>query len=179
MDIGKRLKQLRIKNNLTLEELASRSELTKGYLSQLERNLASPSIATLEDIAEALGTNLSIFFAEEKEEQIIFTKKDEFVDEQEDHIIHWIVPNAQKNLMEPVLLELLPKSKSKIVDPHEGEEMGYVLQGSIYLCKENDTKGKVVKKGETFYIKGNESHYLENRTNKIVHVLWISTPPIF
>ena len=105
MDIGKRLKQLRIKNNLTLEELASRSELTKGYLSQLERNLASPSIATLEDIAEALGTNLSIFFAEEKEEQIIFTKKDEFVDEQEDHIIHWIVPNAQKNLMEPVLLD--------------------------------------------------------------------------
>ena len=47
MDIGKKLKDLRIKNDLTLEELASRSELTKGFLSQVERNLTSPSISTL------------------------------------------------------------------------------------------------------------------------------------
>ena len=58
MDIGKKLKDLRIKNDLTLEELASRSELTKGFLSQVERNLTSPSISTLEDLLEALGTNL-------------------------------------------------------------------------------------------------------------------------
>ena len=51
MDIGKRIRQLRVQNDLTLEELASRTELTKGFLSQLERNLASCSIATLEDIA--------------------------------------------------------------------------------------------------------------------------------
>ena len=69
MDIGKRIRQLRIQNDLTLEELASRTELTKGFLSQLERNLASPSIQTLEDITEALGTNMSKFFAEETEEQ--------------------------------------------------------------------------------------------------------------
>ena len=50
MDIGARIRQLRNKNNLTLEELASRCELTKGFLSQLERNLTSPSISTLEDI---------------------------------------------------------------------------------------------------------------------------------
>ena len=55
MDIGARIRQLRNKNNLTLEELASRCELTKGFLSQLERNLTSPSISTLEDIVEALG----------------------------------------------------------------------------------------------------------------------------
>ena len=179
MDIGKRMKELRIKNNLTLEELASRSELTKGYLSQLERNLASPSIPTLEDICEALGTSLSVFFQTEVEEQIVFTQKDEFIDVQEDHIIHWIVPNAQKNQMEPVVLELLPKARSKVISPHEGEEMGYVLAGRIVFCKENDAKGHVVRKGETFYIKGNESHYLENRSNQTARVLWISTPPIF
>ena len=179
MDIGKRLKQLRVKNNLTLEELASRSELTKGYLSQLERNLSSPSIVTLEDICEALGTRLSEFFLEEEDEKVIFTKKDAFVDEQDSYITHWIVPNAQKNLMEPIVLELLPKSKSKNISPHEGEELGYVLQGRVVLCRENDPKGKLVNKGETFYIKGNEAHYLENRTNKTVKVLWISTPPIF
>ena len=50
MEIGKKIKELRLRNNLTLEELASRSELTKGFLSQVERDLTSPSIATLEDI---------------------------------------------------------------------------------------------------------------------------------
>ena len=62
MDIGRKLKQLRIRNDLTLEELASRSELTKGFLSQVERNLTSPSVSTLEDILEALGTDLAAFF---------------------------------------------------------------------------------------------------------------------
>ena len=73
MDIGKRIRQLRIKNDLTLEELASRTELTKGFLSQLERNLASPSIQTLEDITEALGTTMSTFFAEEDDSKVVFT----------------------------------------------------------------------------------------------------------
>ena len=56
MDIGAKIKRLRLTNGLTLEELANRSELTKGFLSQLERDLTSPSVATLEDILEALGT---------------------------------------------------------------------------------------------------------------------------
>ena len=62
MDIGKKLKELRRQNDLTLEDLASRCELTKGFLSQVERNLTTPSIATLQDIVEALGTTLSEFF---------------------------------------------------------------------------------------------------------------------
>ncbi len=178
MDIGKRIKDLRLQNGLTLEELASRTELTKGFLSQLERNLASPSIQTLEDIAEALGTTMSKFFAEEENEQIVFGSKDEFIDEQEDVTIHWIVPNAQKNEMEPIILELNPHAKSKLIEPHEGQEFGYVLNGKIYICIETK-KGLPVKKGENFYIKGNEEYYLENRGDKSATVLWISTPPIF
>ena len=53
MNIGAKIKRLRLTNGLTLEELANRSELTKGFLSQLERDLTSPSVATLEDILEA------------------------------------------------------------------------------------------------------------------------------
>ena len=52
MDIGAKIKRMRLANGLTLEELANRSELTKGFLSQLERDLTSPSVATLEDILE-------------------------------------------------------------------------------------------------------------------------------
>ena len=80
VDIGKKLKELRKQNDLTLDDLASRSELTKGFLSQVERNLTTPSIATLEDILEALGSNLSEFFHEEQEQQIVFTTPEFFVD---------------------------------------------------------------------------------------------------
>ena len=91
MDIGNRIRQLRTKNNLTLEELASRCELTKGFLSQLERNLTSPSIQTLEDIVEALGYDMSRFFQEEEDEKLVFTDEDYFVDVREKSTIHWIV----------------------------------------------------------------------------------------
>ena len=72
MDIGQKIRQLRTQNNLTLEELASRSELTKGFLSQVERNLTSPSVSTLEDILEALGTDLASFFKDSKENKVVF-----------------------------------------------------------------------------------------------------------
>ena len=111
MDIGKKLKELRLQNDLTLGDLASRSELTKGFLSQVERNLTTPSIATLQDILEALGSNLSEFFREEEESQIVFQTQDFFVDEQEDYTIEWVVPNAQKNEMEPILFTLHPHIK--------------------------------------------------------------------
>ena len=62
MNIGNKIKELRIERNLTQEELANRAELSKGFISQLERNLTSPSIATLIDILQCLGTNLTEFF---------------------------------------------------------------------------------------------------------------------
>ena len=64
MDIGNKLKQLRIPKGLTQEELADRAELSKGYISQLERDLTSPSIATLMDILQCLGTSIGEFFNE-------------------------------------------------------------------------------------------------------------------
>ncbi|WP_301094088.1 helix-turn-helix domain-containing protein, partial [Faecalibaculum rodentium] len=82
MEIGNRLRQRRQAMGLTLEELASRSELTKGFLSQVERDLTSPSISTLEDILEALGTSLPEFFSRQQEQtQIVFTAPDWFTDE--------------------------------------------------------------------------------------------------
>ncbi|MBE7020722.1 MAG: helix-turn-helix transcriptional regulator [Ruminococcaceae bacterium] len=62
MSIGGKLKALRMKNNLTQEELGERCDLTKGFISQIERDIASPSIATLNDILVSLGTNLKEFF---------------------------------------------------------------------------------------------------------------------
>ena len=79
MDIGNKLKELRVLKGLTQEELADRSELSKGFISQLERDLTSPSIATLTDILQVLGSSLNEFFYEAPEEQIVFKAEDYFV----------------------------------------------------------------------------------------------------
>ena len=56
MQIGKKIKTLRLKNELTQEELGSRTDLSKGFISQLERDMNSPSIETLFSLLEVLGT---------------------------------------------------------------------------------------------------------------------------
>ena len=177
MDIGKKLKELRQQNDLTLDDLASRSELTKGFLSQVERNLTTPSIATLADILESLGPYLSDVFHEEEETQIVFSKQDFFEDEQEDYTIEWVIPNAQKNEMEPILLTLHPHKKSHELSAHHGEEFGYVLKGNVTLVRGN--KKYKLKAQETFYLDGRESHYLYNHGSSEAKVLWITTPPMF
>lgn len=177
MDIGKKLKELRLQNDLTLGDLASRSELTKGFLSQVERNLTTPSISTLEDILEALGSNLSDFFHEEPETKIAFSTQEFFVDEQEDFKIEWVIPNAQKNKMEPILLTLHPHKKSHELLAYQGEEFGYILKGTVTLvCGSKKYK---LKAGETFYMDGSKSHYLYNHGSGDAKILWITTPPMF
>ncbi len=177
MNIGHKIKQLRIQKNLTQEELASRCELTKGFLSQLENDISSPSIATLEDILEALGSSLPEFFNEEKQVQTVFKKADFFEDEKENYTISWIVPNTQKNEMEPILLTLHEGGESFEMQPHSGEEFGYVLEGTIVL--ELGDRKQIVHKGETFYLTGKEFHKIINVNKKDARVIWVSTPPLF
>lgn len=177
MDIGLKLKELRILKGLTQEELADRSELSKGFISQLERNLTSPSIATLMDILQCLGTTLGEFFNESPEEQIVFGKADYF--EKQDHElkneIKWIIPNAQKNVMEPIMLTLEPGGETYPDNPHEGEEFGYILQGTVSIHLGN--KLYKAKKGESFYFVPDKKHYLTSKSGAVI--LWVSSPPSF
>ena len=179
MEIGSKLKRLRIKNNLTQEELADRCELSKGFISQIERDLASPSISTLSDLLQCLGTDLKDFFNDAQDTDVVFTKDDVFVKENKEdkNVINWIVPNSQKHDMEPIIITLLPGGSSYVDDPHDGEEFGYVLSGSVTLCVGN--KKYRVKKNESFYYKANQSHYIKNTAKTNASVLWVSTPPNF
>ena len=177
MELGKKIKDMRNQLGLTQEELADRCELTKGYISQLENDLNSPSIATLTDILAALGSNLSEFFQEEKEEKVVFSK-DEFIEKDSDGVLwNWLIPNAQKNMMEPVLVELAGNAETAIDVPHEGEEFGYVLEGKIAIVLGN--KRHLCKKGEAFYYPANKPHYILNKHKNKSKFLWVSTPPNF
>ena len=177
MDIGLKLKELRILKGLTQEELADRAELSKGFISQLERNLTSPSIATLMDILQCLGTTTAEFFTEEPDEQVVFGKADYFdkIDTDLKNEIKWIIPNAQKNRMEPILLTLEAGGETYLDNPHEGEEFGYVLQGSVIIHL--GTKVYKAKKGESFYFTSDKNHYLTSKTGAAI--LWVSSPPSF
>lgn len=179
MDIGEKIKRLRIEKQLTQEELANRCELSKGFISQVENNLTSPSIATLIDILEILGTDLQEFFNDAKPNKITFSKDDMFESENSDlnFKIKWLIPNAQKNAMEPIIVTLEPYGKYVEDEPHEGEEFGYVLSGNINLHLGDKTYK--LKKGETFYFTPRENHYISNTTKAVSKVLWISTPPSF
>ncbi|WP_294143833.1 helix-turn-helix domain-containing protein [uncultured Clostridium sp.] len=177
MNIGAKLKELRTLKGLTQEELADRAELSKGFISQLERDLTSPSIATLMDILQCLGTTIGEFFNETPEEQIVFGKSDYFTKEDTElkNEIKWIIPNAQKNIMEPIHLVLSPGGSTYPDTPHEGEEFGYVLQGSISIHLGNRTYK--AKKGESFYYISDKTHYLSSKSG--ASIIWVSSPPSF
>ncbi|MDR0839972.1 MAG: XRE family transcriptional regulator [Christensenellaceae bacterium] len=179
MNIGDTIKQYRLKLGLTQEELASRTELSKGFISQLERNLTSPSIATLTDILEALGTNLSAFFSESAPEKAVFTADDVFIKEdiERKFSIAWLVPNAQKNDLEPILVTLEAGGETALQDPHEGEEFGYVLSGSVLLYL-GDRQYRV-RRGESFSFVPTLPHHLKNAGKIQAKVLWVATPPSF
>lgn len=176
-DIGAKIKRLRNLCKLTQEELADRCELTKGYISQLENNLTSPSISTLTDILSALGTNLKEFFDDADDEKIVFTSDDYIEKDSIDHKITWIVPNSQKNEMEPVILSINGNSKTTLDLPHEGQEFGFVLEGEIVVVVGSNSY--VCKKGETFYFTTDKVHYIKNNKNKLAKVIWVSSPPNF
>ena len=177
MDLGKKIKRMRHQKGLTQEELADRCELTKGYISQLENDLNSPSIATLTDILVALGSSLSEFFQEETDEKVVFSK-DEFIEKDSDGVLlHWLIPNAQKNMMEPILVELAENTETAGDVPHEGEEFGYVLEGKIAILLGN--KQHTCKKGEAFYYTASKPHSIINKGRGKAKFLWISTPPNF
>ena len=177
MDIGNKLKELRVLKGLTQEELADRSELSKGFISQLERNLTSPSITTLMDILQCLGTSIGEFFNEAPDEQIVFGKQDYFVKEDTEYKneIKWIIPKKKKNTIEPIYLTLQAGGSTCPDTPHEGEEFGYVLQGAVSIHLGNKTYK--AKKGESFYYTADKTHFLSSKNGATL--IWVSSPPSF
>ena len=176
MEIGVKIRELRLKNQLTQEELADRCDLTKGYISQLENDANSPSITTLKDILDCLGCSLTDFFADETD-AVVFTEEDTFEKETDGCFIRWLVPSSLKNSMEPILMTLKPGKSSGRDLPHDGEEYGFVLSGEIKL-----TLGKsvhTVGEGASFYFRSGKAHSIENCGKSVARVIWISCPPNF
>ena len=179
MEIGSKIKNLRLLKGLTQEELGDRCELSKGFISLLESDKTSPSMATLEDILNALGTDFAHFFKEESGSRVVFGKDDFSVKQDPDlkNEICWLIPNAQKNEMEPILVTIEPGGSTYPDNPHEGEEFGYVIEGTVTIVI--DEERHPAKKGESFYLTCDKPHFIENNTGRQAKIIWISSPPSF
>ena len=106
----------------------------------------------------------------------MFTAPDWFTDEQEGYTIDWVIPNAQKNDMEPIRLTLKPGGMYEMA-AHEGQEFGYVLQGCARL--DLDDSQLELTRGSAFYLDGAARHALTNPGGSKAVILWVTTPPAF
>ena len=118
--------------------------------------------------------------AERGREKLVFTPADMFEKEDAETLkgsVTWLVPDAQKNQMEPILLRIGKNGESQRMPPSEGEEFGYVIAGSVLLM--NGGKALRLRKGSSFCLHPRETHYLKNTGAADALVLWIVTPPSF
>ncbi|MCE3403923.1 helix-turn-helix transcriptional regulator, partial [Staphylococcus aureus] len=110
MNIGNKIKNLRRIKNLTQEELAERTDLSKGYISQIESEHASPSMETFLNIIEVLGTTPSEFFKDSENEKVLYKKEEQVIYDEYDegYILNWLVSKSNEYDMEPLILTLKP-----------------------------------------------------------------------
>jgi transcriptional regulator with XRE-family HTH domain len=178
MKIGERIKNLRELSNLTQEELAERAGLTKGFISQIERDLTSISLDSFLQILEAMDENISDFFRESSAEKIAYRETDRVTIEKEKiQRFELLVPGSTNRRLEPILLTLRKGQVTPKERPHEGEEFGFVLRGKITL-----RFGKEVlrlNRGECFYLSAEKEHWIQNTSSKEAVILWVSSPPSF
>lgn len=140
LDIGNQVRSLRNKRDLTLQDLADLTGLSKPNLSQIENNLVTPPIATLLKIAAALGVAIGHFFqgAGQDSNMVVVKKEDRYGVAKGPHISHigyqyepLAYPKVDKS-MEPFIVHMEERTAEAIVyNNHRGEEFLYVLEGRL------------------------------------------------
>lgn len=162
MEIGSKIKSLRLKNGLTQEELGERTDLSKGFISQLERDMNSPSIETFFTLLEVLGTTPKEFFDDAESPQVIYSSKDHRVhkDEEAGYEVDWLIPTSYKKEMEPIYLTLLENGQYKKFEPSQSETFIYVLEGKVRLVLGEEEYIAVA--GDSIYYEASQHHQLVN-----------------
>lgn len=181
-DIGRKIKELRSSKNLTLKDLGSKTNLSIGFLSQLERGLTTVDIDSLSNISKALEVNLSHFLEDPKSNRkvILRSYEKEVYQVYSNQFIHYHLTNnvGNKSLL-PRLIEILPtNSKEEVTEyTHEGEEFIYVLEGILTLFINNEQHE--LYPGDSAHFNSNIVHNWVNHTSKTVKILTVHTPRMF
>lgn len=176
--IGYKISQWRKEKGLTLQQLADKAHLTAAFISQLEHDKASPSIATLKGIAKALEVKVIEFFADELVDDPVVTTPDQWT--------QVLIPGWQSNTkrmvqsvalkrMEPFFTTIQPGGKSREAYSHPGEEFGFILEGEITITVGEETYK--VGAFSSFYYSSLLPHSWINKGKKPCKIIWVVSPP--
>lgn len=179
MNIGIKIKELRIKRGITLKELSEKSALSVGFLSQLERGLTTISVDLLERVSEILEVSITYFFdiPSRTNDKILRSYEQLPFDIEEGGFIqYYLSGNLQDKTFIPRLIEILPQNREEKILPysHEGEEFVYVLEGILTLYI--DEMRYELYPGDTSHISSKSTHNWANYTNKKVKLVAINSP---
>lgn len=178
-NVHKRIKELRVKSGMTLKDLGEKTDLTPGFLSQLERGNSSLAINTLKKIADAFQVHISYFFEDTGDEQYIVTPKtqERMLGENLETVYIRLNGKFPQRSLAPFILKLNPLQKKTKTFQYPGEEFYYVLQGEVIFTIDN--KKYSVKKDESIHFPAHLEHYGENPLNQETVMLGVVTPVIF
>jgi transcriptional regulator with XRE-family HTH domain len=173
--IGPRIKHLRREKGLTLEVLAKRTGITKGYLSKIERGIQTPPISTLSRIAVALGIDMADFFTADRQRSrctIVRQSEREPVRRSGRAFgYHYeaIAHSHPNKTMDPFVITLVPHATDHTVFSHPGEEMMLVLEGAMmFLFGEERHE---LREGDCVYFDSSVPHRGECLGDKEAKVL--------
>jgi len=181
--LGAKVRLLRRARRTTLQDLAAKTGLSIGYLSQVERDLSSPSVKALRDIATALGVNISWFFeapetAPAGERQYIVRAGNRRHLRFRSGITDSLLTPSLAGQIE-LLLSRFEAGASSGKEPytHQGEEAGIVIQGQLELWIGTDRF--LLAEGDSFNFQSTLPHRYRNPGTTEAVVIWSITPPSY
>jgi len=161
--VGKKIKEYRIAKKVTLRELAKETGFTKGYLSKIENTKKAPPVSTLIILSKALDISLSDIFGEKTDRRpaCLVKKKERTVVVRDGTLFGYAYQKlADKFIdkhMQPYVLTLPKRVKKNAVFQHTGEEMLFVLEGTMkFLHGSNEY---LVEEGDCIYFDASFPHY--------------------
>ncbi len=167
--VGGNIRQLRMAKGLTLDRLATLSELTRGYISLVERGLKMPSIAALLRLATALEVNVTYFFdpnSEPAARYTLFRQEDRSTKDGGFELVALAAGRTGK-MMEPFMMS--PPLKSAFRASHAGEEMLFVVNGRIAI--KLDGEELILSKGDCLYFSGETPHEVRSLGRQRAEIL--------
>jgi quercetin dioxygenase-like cupin family protein len=161
-----------------MQQLADEAGISVGYVSQVERDLATPSLTTLAGIARSLDVGIDYFIATPEPGSALSRAAGRPSFSISGSSIHYerIGTDFAGNVLSSFILTVPPGYRSEMVS-HEGEEIIYVLEGELTVKVEAEEI--VLGPGDGFHFRGNRSHAWWNRSARPMRLLWTGTVPLF
>jgi transcriptional regulator with XRE-family HTH domain len=176
--VGALIRARRRQLHMTLQTLCEAAGISVGYLSQVERDHATPSLGTLAQIARSLDVGVDYFIATPSMEDGLTRQgeRNRFAVDGSSIVYERIAADFAGNVLSSFVLHVPPGYRSETVS-HEGEEILFVLDGSI--TQRLDGREMVLSAGDSLHFRGNNPHSWSNETKKTARLLWVGTLPMF